>query len=666
MPETPITIIKRAATLRESLNRHNHLYFVMDKPEIGDLEFDELFAELVQIEKDYPELKTTDSPTQRIGSTPSDKFEKITRATKMYSIDKAFTEEEIKRWMDRVEKVNPEYVLDVKLDGLAIELSYENGVLVNAATRGDGLIGEIVTNQIRTIKNIPLTTNLKVNFQVRGEVVMPKAVFKRQNEIREANGEEPWANPRNAAAGGVRQLDPKKTAERQLRFFAYSIHGLEGMPGVESQSEAMFTLAEIGFQTTADVARQYSPTNLKGIVGYLKDIEDQRDALVCEIDGVVLKVDDFKDQVVLGFSSNYPKWALAYKFAAEQVTTTVQGIDIQVSRTGALTPVARLEPVSVGGVVVSNATLHNRQELTRKDVRIGDTVVVQRAGDVIPEVVRVVMEERLSFATKAFVMPDECPVCGGEVGRNKDGDAVLRCLNFNCIAQLKARLKHFVSRDAYDIVGFGVKLADQLVEEKVITSVGGIFHLTTEQLEKMDRMGQKSAEKLIAAIDNRRKIPFDRFLYGLGIPNLGKSVSKFLADNFNSLEEIENLTIEQLEALEGIGPEIAQAINTIGNDPNVVNLVDELLYSGIEIIYLEKAVPTGEALANKKFVITGSMSEPRAAIKKLIEDNGGKISGSISKKTDFLVYGEKAGIKKAKAESLGIACITEAQLKKMC
>ena len=662
MPVIPTdSVIKRASTLRETLNYHNYRYFVLDNPEIGDLEFDELFAELVQIEKDYPALVTPDSPTHRIGAPPSDKFEKIARRTKMYSIDKAFTEEEIIQWMARVGKAvaDPVYTLDVKLDGLAIELIYENGILVTAATRGDGLVGEIVTNQIRTIKNIPLTVEIKTPFKVRGEVVMPRFDFEKLNKIRVANGEEPWANPRNAAAGGVRQLDPKKTAARRLRFYAYSIHDVER---VESQKAAWNLLSALNFQTTSNIARGKTLVNIDEIIGYLAYIKEKRPGLSCEIDGVVLKVDDYEHQEKLGFSSSYPKWALAYKFAAEQATTTVLGIDTQVGRTGALTPVARLEPVSVGGVVVSNATLHNVQELARKDVRVGDTVVVQRAGDVIPEVVRVILEERPP-KTMPFMMPTECPACGSEVGKINHTDAILRCLNFNCVAQLKARLKHFVSRNAYDIVGFGVKLADQLVEEKVITSVGGIFHLTTEQLGKMDRMGKKSAEKLVDAIEARREIPFDRFLYGLGIPLLGKSASKFLANKFKSLEEIEALSIEQIMALDGFGFGIAQAVNRIGNDPYVVNLVDELFYSGVEILYPEETEPAGEALAGKKFVITGSMSEPRSAIKKLIEDNGGQVTGSISQKTDFLVYGENAGSKKAKAEGLGVTCITESELK---
>lgn len=663
-PIDPQTI-KRINDLRAQITRHDHLYHVLDAPEISDVEYDKLFKKLTWYETQFPELDSQSSPTKRIGGNPADGFLKITREKAMYSIDKAFTGEEIKQWMDRVVKtgIDPHYVLDVKLDGLAIELKYIDGVLDLAATRGDGLVGEIVTNNIRTVQNIPLAVNQKGIFSVRGEVVMHDSDFEELNAIRMKEGKKPWANTRNAAAGAVRQLDPKKTANRRLRFYAYSIHGIEA---IDSQTGAIERLRDLGFHTTGTVCNLSVLKDLDEILLNLKGYEIIRPDLVCAIDGVVLKVNDFSQQESLGYSSRCPKWALAYKFKAEEKTTTVLGIDIQVGRTGALTPVARLEGVNVGGVVVTNATLHNGQELTRKDLRIGDTVVIRRAGDVIPEVVRVVMEKRVPD-NNVFVMPSKCPVCGEDTGFNKEGDAVLRCLNtMVCPAQLKARVRHFVSRDAYDIVGFGVKLSDELVDLGHLKTVADIFILNEAKLLTADRMGTTSTQKLLKAIEARKKIPFNRFLYGMGIPQLGRSVSKFLEKRFGTLTGIETASEATLLAEEGIGPEIASSILRIANDKDIIDLVDQLFENGVEILYPDETVEVGNTLDGKKFVVTGTLSEPRDVIKKMIEANGGIIAGSVSAKTDFVVCGEKAGGKKEKALKLGVTILSEDELRTKC
>lgn len=662
----PHDIDKMAAKLRDAINRHDYLYFVKNEPEISDVQYDRMFKGLVELETKYPELVIPNSPTQRIGAPPAEDFEKYTREKPMYSIDKAFTLEEIERWMARVEKTlgeTPGYFVDVKMDGLAVELIYENGELVTAATRGDGLVGEDVTANARTIRNIPLTIDTESRLVVRGEVVLLKDDFAKLNAKRAEEGKTPWANARNAAAGALKNLDSRKTAERRLRFYAYGVYG-----GNMGFGNSYNYLKSLNFQTTTDIHKAFIAFYLEGITYGLNEAQEARPSLPCDIDGVVIRVDSPKHQKKLGYSSSTPKWAIAYKFQAEQQTTIVRDIDIQVGRTGALTPVARLEPIPVGGVIVSNATLHNESELRRKDVRVGDTVVVQRAGDVIPEVVEVVMEARPLDAAP-FEMPTSCPVCGVTAFR-KEGEAVLRCVNLNCPAQLKARIKHFVSRDAYDIQGFGSKLGDQLVDEGMVKSVADIFRLTEKQIAKMDRMGPKSAKKLIAAIDGRREVPFDRFLYGLGISHLGRSVSKFLAVKFGSLAELEGAKYDDLMELEDIGPEIAAAIRRIADDPAVVNLVDDLFDAGVKIAYPEKteekegpiATPS---LVGKKFVITGALSEPRHVIKARIESYGGKVSGSISKKTDYLVCGEKVGSKFEKAMSLGVDCISEDELWEM-
>ncbi|MCB2427860.1 NAD-dependent DNA ligase LigA [Methylophaga pinxianii] len=659
-------IIDRAAQLRDLINRYNFLYYSEDDPEVTDAEYDRLFAELKQLETDYPELVTPDSPTQRVGSAPLDKFKQITHAMPMLSLDNVFDEAELMAFNQRVlDRLNSNavitYAAEPKLDGLAISIRYENGLLVQAATRGDGAVGEDVTENVRTIRNIPLKlhgNNIPQVVEIRGEIYMPKAGFEKLNQQRLANNEKLFVNPRNAAAGSLRQLDSSVTASRPLALFCYGLGEIQGMERPSSHTEAMQIISEWGGAVCPDTKQLHG---VDACLAYLHELGERRASLSYDIDGVVFKVDDSRLQERLGFVSRAPRWAIAYKFPAQEETTQVVDIEIQVGRTGALTPVARLQPVFVGGVTVSNATLHNEDEIRRKDVRVGDTVVIRRAGDVIPEVVQVVKEKRPAN-TAEFVMPTHCPVCGAEVER-VEGEAVARCSGgLFCGAQRKEAIKHFASRKALDIDGLGDKLVEQLVDAELIKDPADLFYLTKAQFSGLERMGDKSAENLVNALEHAKNTRFARFLYALGIREVGEATARSLALHFVELDKLIHAKEDELIEIEDVGPVVAHHIYTFFQQTHNLDVIQRLLEAGVNWPE-EKPVYADSELAGKTIVLTGTLENlSRSEAKEKLLALGAKVAGSVSAKTDFVVAGRDAGSKLNKAQSLGIDVVDEATL----
>lgn len=659
-------ISERAAQLRDLINRYNFLYYSADDPEVTDAEYDRLFAELKKLEADYPELITADSPTQRVGSAPLDKFTQVTHAMPMLSLDNVFDEAELTAFNQRVlDRLNTDavitYAAEPKLDGLAISIRYENGLLVQAATRGDGAVGEDVTVNVRTIRNIPLKLhgkNVPQVVEIRGEIYMPKAGFEKLNQQRLANNEKLFVNPRNAAAGSLRQLDSSVTASRPLALFCYGLGELQGMERPSSHTEAMQIISEWGGAVSPDTKQ------LKGVdecLEFLHQLGERRASLSYDIDGVVFKVDDSHLQERLGFVSRAPRWAIAYKFPAQEESTQVIDIEVQVGRTGALTPVARLQPVFVGGVTVSNATLHNEDEVRRKDVRIGDTVIIRRAGDVIPEVVQVVKDKRPANATE-FVMPTHCPVCGAEVER-VEGEAVARCSGgLFCGAQRKEAIKHFASRKALDIDGLGDKLVEQLVDAELIKDPADLFYLNKEQFSALERMGEKSAENLVNALEQAKNTRFARFLYALGIREVGEATARSLALHFVELAKLTAAKEDELIEIEDVGPVVAHHIYTFFQQTHNLDVIQRLLDAGVNWPE-EKPVYADSALAGKTIVLTGTLENlSRSEAKEKLLALGAKVAGSVSAKTDYVVAGRDAGSKLNKAQSLGIDVVDEATL----
>ncbi|AUZ84737.1 NAD-dependent DNA ligase LigA [Methylophaga nitratireducenticrescens] len=659
-------ISERAAQLRDLINHNNFLYYSADDPEVTDAEYDRLFAELKKLEADYPELITADSPTQRVGSAPLDKFTQVTHAMPMLSLDNVFDEAELTAFNQRVlDRLNTyaviTYAAEPKLDGLAISIRYENGLLVQAATRGDGAVGEDVTENVRTIRNVPLKLhgkNVPQVVEIRGEIYMPKAGFEKLNQQRLANNEKLFVNPRNAAAGSLRQLDSSVTASRPLALFCYGLGELQGMERPSSHTEAMQIISEWGGAVSPDTKQ------LKGVdecLEYLHQLGERRASLSYDIDGVVFKVDDSRLQERLGFVSRAPRWAIAYKFPAQEESTQVVDIEVQVGRTGALTPVARLQPVFVGGVTVSNATLHNEDEVRRKDVRIGDTVIIRRAGDVIPEVVQVVKDKRPANATE-FVMPTHCPVCGAEVER-VEGEAVARCSGgLFCGAQRKEAIKHFASRKALDIDGLGDKLVEQLVEAELIKDPADLFYLNKEQFSALERMGEKSAENLVNALEQAKNTRFARFLYALGIREVGEATARSLALHFVELDKLTAAKEDELIEIEDVGPVVAHHIYTFFQQTHNLDVIQRLLDAGVNWPE-EKPVYADSALAGKTIVLTGTLENlSRSEAKEKLLALGAKVAGSVSAKTDYVVAGSDAGSKLNKAQSLGIDVVDEATL----
>lgn len=659
---------RRVEALREEIERHNYQYYALDAPLITDAEYDRLFRELSELEHRHPELAASDSPTQRVGSAPLSQFAQVSHRIPMLSLGNAFTTEDVeafdRRVRDALGVAAVTYAAEPKFDGLAITLSYEGGRFVRGATRGDGTTGEDVTSNLRTIGAIPLRLPEGSNpdlLEVRGEVLMLKRDFERLNDAQRAKGDKTFANPRNAAAGSLRQLDPRITAGRRLTFFAYGIGAAQGIPNFSTHSDVLDFLATQRFRVAAERA---VVEGAGGLMRYYEHIGGMRSGLPFDIDGVVYKVNDLAQQERLGFVSRAPRFAIAHKYPAEEATSVVQAIDVQVGRTGALTPVARLAPVFVGGVTVTNATLHNEDEVRRKDVHVGDTVVVRRAGDVIPEVVRVVVEQRPADA-QAFRMPACCPVCGSAVRRLED-EAVTRCTaGLYCPAQRKQALIHFASRRAMDVEGLGEKLVEQLVDQNLVHTPADLYGLAMEQLAGLDRMGAKSAANLVAAIDASRRTTLDRFVYALGIRNVGEATARDLAQHFGGVEALMNAGVDEMQRVRDIGPVVAQSIADFFAEHHNREVVAGLLARGIQ--FEQRDVPTGRRpLEGKTFVLTGTLPAlSREQAKELIESAGGRVSGSVSKKTSFVVAGADPGSKYEKAQTLGIPVLEERDLLKL-
>ena len=662
----PTDILDRASELRDLINRYNSLYYVFDNPEVTDSEYDRLFNELKQIETDFPELLATDSPTQRVGGKALDKFNQITHAIPMLSLDNVFNTEELdafdQRVRDWLNTNEPQiYAAEPKLDGLAISLRYEQGMLVQAATRGDGAIGEDVTANVRTIPTVPLKlvgTNIPDVIEIRGEIIMPKAGFDALNIKQVEEGKKPFVNPRNAAAGSLRQLDSKITASRPLAIYCYGLGDVVGMDRPETHSAAMTLIAAWGCQVSPELELL---NGVDACLAYIKQLGERRDSLSYDIDGVVLKVDSIQLQQRLGFVSRAPRWAIAHKFPAQEEMTLVEGIEIQVGRTGALTPVARLKPVFVGGVTVSNATLHNQDEIDRKDVRVGDTVIVRRAGDVIPEVVQIVKSKRPEQTVK-FTIPTQCPICDSEVERI-EGEAVARCSGgLYCPAQRKEAIKHFASRKAMDVDGLGDKLVEQLVDEGLIHDPADLFELTVEQLSSLERMGEKSAVNLVNALESAKQTTFSRFLFSLGIREAGEATTRSLASHFLTLEALKMADEEALIEIEDVGPIVAHHIVTFFHQAHNQQVIERLLAAGIDWPQ-EQRIAEDSLLSDKTVVLTGTLEHmSRSEAKEKLLALGAKVAGSVSAKTDYVVAGRDAGSKLTKAEKLGITVMNESEM----
>jgi DNA ligase (NAD+) len=670
MPESiPLAVRQRTEALKQMLHHSNYRYYALNDPEISDAQYDGLMQELVLLERQWPELVTPDSPTQRVGAKPLDKFQTIDHTLPMLSLDNAFTELQVVEFDRRVKKnlqtAEPVlYTAEPKMDGVAVELVYENGFLVAASTRGDGTTGEVITLNVKTIRSVPLalsTENLtpvpKV-LEVRGEVFISREGFKQLNRERLNQGLPLFANPRNAAAGSLRQLDPRVTASRPLEIACYGL-GFATDLELTSHGESLLALRKLGFAVNPMIRSKIS---IEAGVAYCRELAETRRQLPYEIDGVVIKVDDFALQRQLGSTSRSPRWAIAYKFKAIAETTQVLGIDVQVGRTGVLTPVARLAPVNIGGVTVSRATLHNEDEILRKDIRINDTVWVQRAGDVIPEIVKVVVEKRTG-EEKQFFMPVVCPACGSQAVREKE-ESALRCINAGCPAQVKERIRHFASKGAFDIDGMGDKLVDQLVDKGFLKTYADIFQLHAAQLEALDRMGSKSAHNLILALENSKVISLARFLYALGIRQVGEHAAGLIAQRFETIDRLYCTTQAELESIETIGPIAAQSIVDFFSKSENRALIRQLIDSGVTVESLNKI--DGGEFSGKTFVLTGTLEHmTRNEAKQRIERAGGKVGSAVTKNTDFVVAGSSPGGKLERAKSLGIPVLDENRFNEM-
>ena len=663
----PLEIVERARQLRETIAQHNYSYYVLDAPTIPDVEFDRLFRELQSIEAQYPELLSPDSPTQRVGGAPLKEFNQVTHLTPMLSLNNAFEDEEVTAFDRRVREglglSAIEYAVEPKFDGLAISLTYENGLLVKGATRGDGYTGEDVTANVRTINSIPLRLKgdtLPQILEVRGEVIMLKADFDKLNRSQAEKGEKEFANPRNAAAGSLRQLDPRITVTRKLTFFCYGLGVAEGVPLIRSHAAVMDYLESLHLPVCAE---RNVVQGVAGLLDYYLSIGAKRDSLPYDIDGVVYKVNDLGQQDQLGFVSRAPRFAIAHKFPAQEALTEVLDIDVQVGRTGAITPVARLKPVFVGGVTVTNATLHNEDEVRRKDVRIGDTVIVRRAGDVIPEVVGIVPEKRQS-TVREFVMPTQCPVCGSNIVRLPD-EAAARCTGgLYCPAQRKQAIIHFASRRALDIEGMGEKLVDQLVDNHIIHTPADLYKLGVLALSNLERMAEKSASNVLNAIETSKHTTLARFIYALGIRNVGEATAKDLARHFGSLDKLMDANAEELQQVPDVGPVVAQSIAQFFGEAHNREVIEQMRASGVSWEEGQGwTAPVATAISGKTFVLTGTLPGlSRDDAKEMIEAAGGKVVGSVSRKTDFVVVGDDPGSKFTKAQELGIKILDEAAL----
>ncbi len=662
---------KRIEALREKIRHHEYLYYVLDNPEISDAEFDQLMQQLKDLETDHPTLVTSDSPTQRVGGKPREGFVKVRHSSPMLSLDNTYNEEELRDWERRVHELSGrkdvDYVCELKLDGMSLALTYEDGKLVRGVTRGDGMVGEDVTLNVRTVRSIPLSidreklkkSGIPADFEARGELLMPSAAFKKLNDERERNGLPTFANPRNFTAGTVRQLDANVTAQRRLDFFPYILLS-NGRTYFDRHSETLAALDKAGFKVNQNRRLVHS---MEEVWSFIHEWEGKRESLPYEIDGIVVKVDRTALQEELGFTGKAPRWAIAYKYAARAGITKLEDIRVQVGRTGKLTPVAMLAPVSIGGTTVRNATLHNMDEIERLGVKIGDYVQVERGGDVIPKVAKVIDDKDHPRGTREFVMPEKCPVCGTKVVRT-EGEVDYRCVNANCPAKLLGTILHFASRGVMNIDGMGESLVTQLIERGLVKNVADIYDLTKKDLLGLERFADKSAQNILDEIDSSKKLPLERVIYGLGIRMVGERTAQFLAEHFGSMEALVNTSVEELQDVNEVGPRIAESIVEFFRNPANRKLVERLGKAGLAFKGEKKE--RGTKLAGKTFVLTGTLAKyTRDEAKKMIEDAGGRVSGSVSKKTDYVVAGADAGSKLDKAKELGVAVIDEKGMERL-
>lgn len=654
---------KRVQELNGLLKEYGHAYYVLDRPTVPDSVYDSLMQELLSLEEANPDLIYPDSPSQRVGGEVLEGFSKVVHEYPMLSLSNVFNEEDIRDFDRRVQAGAGQatYICELKIDGLAVSLKYENGTFVQGSTRGDGTVGEDITANLKTIRTVPLKLAEPVTIEVRGEAYMPKKSFKRLNEARDENGEEPFANPRNAAAGSLRQLDPKIAASRNLAVFIYGVGGDGAAHGQDSHSDSLEYLASIGFETNKKSKRCKT---IEEVLEYIESWQEQRQNLDYEIDGIVIKVDSYEDQEQLGFTAKSPRWATAYKFPAEEVHTKLLDIELSVGRTGVVTPTAILEPVRVAGTTVARASLHNEDLIREKDIRIGDAVVIRKAGDIIPEVVTVLLEQRTGNE-EPYHMPDNCPVCDSELVRI-EGEVALRCVNPQCPAQMKEALIHFVSRNAMNIEGIGERVVDQLYTSGLVHDVSDLYCLMKDQLLSLERMGEKSATNLLNAIEASKSNSLEKLLFGLGIRHVGEKAAHILSEEFGTMDEIAKADAERLTSIHEIGDKVADAVIQFFNNEDVLEVLGKLQSYGVNMDYKGRArqeVPTEGPFAGKTVVLTGKLSIlTRNEAKEQIEALGGKVSGSVSKKTDLVIAGEDAGSKLAKAEELGITVWNETEL----
>jgi DNA ligase (NAD+) len=663
-------IEQKIEKLRDEIRRHEYLYYVLDAPELPDADFDRLMQELKKLEAAHPELVTPDSPTQRVGGKPKEGFAKVVHSRPMLSLDNAYNEQELRDWDRRVHELagsdKVEYVCEFKLDGMSLALTYEQGRLLRGVTRGDGSVGEDVTTNVRTMRSVPLSipaaafkkSDVPPDFEVRGEVVMPLAAFERMNTGRAEKGLSTFANPRNAAAGTIRMLEPNIVAERRLDYYTYFLL-VNGKYYPDKHSEALKALQALGFKVNPNHRVAH---DIEQVLEFIRQGEEKRDKLGYEIDGIVVKVNSIRTQDRLGFTGKAPRWAIAYKFTARSGTTLVEDIVPQVGRTGRLTPVAWLKPVFIGGTTVSRATLHNMDEIERLGVKIGDSVMVERGGDVIPKVVKVVEDKDHPRGHKIFHMPEHCPVCNSKI-RHKEGEVDYWCVNLNCPARLQGSILHFASRSVMNIDGLGESLVNQLHQSGLIKDVADIYALKDKrpQLLALERVGEKSVDNLLAEIEKSRKLPLERVILGLGIGQVGSRTAELLAEHFGSMDELMDASAEQLQEVQDVGPSVSASIREFFDEPHNRELVKRLEKYGLTFKGVKKV--RGTALTGKTFVLTGTLPNySRDAAKKMIEDAGGKVSGSVSKKTDYVVAGADAGSKLDKARELGVKVIDEEEM----
>ena len=654
-------IQNRVNELHDLLNQYSYEYYVKDNPSVPDSEYDKLLREIIDIENAHPELKTDDSPTVRVGGEAQSSFEKVNHETPMLSLGNAFNEEELRRFDERIREHigKVEYMCELKIDGLAVSLKYEDGRFVQGLTRGDGTTGEDITENLRTIHAIPLKIKEPLNVEVRGEAYMPRRSFMRLNDEREKNEEQPFANPRNAAAGSLRQLDPKLAAKRKLSVFLYSVNDFTDF-NATTQSDALDELDRLGFKTNHERARV---EDIEGVLEYIKKWTKQREQLSYDIDGIVIKVNDLDQQDEMGFTQKSPRWAIAYKFPAEEVVTELKDIELSIGRTGVVTPTAILEPIRVAGTTVSRASLHNEDLIKERDIRIGDSVIVKKAGDIIPEVVRSIIDRRPNDA-KPYRMPTHCPSCGHELVRI-EGEVALRCINPKCQAQLVEGLIHFVSRQAMNIDGLGNKIIQQLYHHQLIKDVGDIFYLTKEDLLPLERMGTKKVENLLSAIEHAKQNSLEHLLFGLGIRHLGAKASQILAEKFETMDRLLKVTEEELIAIHDIGDKLAQSVVTYLDNEDIKALIEKLKDKNVNMTY--KGVKSSEIeghpeFQNKTIVLTGKLQQmTRKEATTWLEMQGAKVTSSVTKSTDLVIAGEDAGSKLSKAEQFGTEIWSESQ-----